>query len=138
MPLRNTCQRLRLSGVAFASPINAKLMGALECRFDSQYTALFVVEFDRVAVGLVFQTQSFRTMLEAAQDLALVIAMHSAVDLGLVSEEAQHIGAAEVPNALMHERRIESPESGRTLEHHVGSVFAFAYAPVVRQGQWSA
>ena len=71
--------------IALAGPVDPELVGAVERGFNPQHAALFVVELDRVAVGLVFETQSFRALFEAAQDLTLEIAMHPAVGLDLVA-----------------------------------------------------
>ena len=82
--------------VAFTRSIDPKLMGTVERRFDSEHAALLIVEFDGVTIGLVFEAQRFGPMLETAQDFALVIAMYSAIGLGLVPKEKQDIGAAKV------------------------------------------
>ena len=82
------------------------------------------------AVGLMFEAQAFGPTLAAAQHFALMIAMHPAVSPGFVAEEAQHVGATKVLDALLDQRRIKPRQGGGAFEHRVGGVFAFGHAPV--------
>ena len=97
-------------GVALTGTIDAKLVRTIERRFDAQDAALLVVEFDRVAVGLVFEAQPLGPMLEAAQHFALMIAMHPAIGLGFMAQETQHVGAPKVLDALMDHADRAGPE----------------------------
>ena len=47
----------------------------VECGFHAQDAGLIVVGFDRVAVGLMFEAQTFGPVFEAAQHFAWMIAM---------------------------------------------------------------
>src|SRR5215469_6103621 len=88
--------------VPFTGSVNPELVRTVERRFHPQDTTLLVIKLDRIAIGLMLETQSLRTAFQAAQDFPLMIAMDSPIDLSLVAQKAQHVCATEMFDALMN------------------------------------
>ena len=124
--------------IAFTGAKDSELMRSVQRGFHTQDTALFIIKFARVAVGLVFEAQAFRSLFELAQDLSLEITMHMARGRRRLTEETQHVGAAKVADAMVDQRGVESGQSRRAFEHDIGGLFAFIDAPVIGQSQRTA
>src|SRR5512135_29978 len=122
-------------GNPFAGSIDSELVRTVHRGFYPQHTALLIIEFNRVAVGLMFEPQAFGTAFKAAEHLALVITVHPSIGLGLVSQKAQHISAPKMFDALMHQGGVKPFQSVSTLKHDVGRILTFGDAPVVGEPQ---
>ena len=90
---------------------------------------MFVVEFDGVHSGAVFDADAFGTVFEVGNDLAL----KGAVDFA--TEEAHDIFASEGGDAVKDQGGVDLGQGGRIFEHDIGGPFALVEGPVIAQGK---
>jgi len=111
--------------VAFGTAVDLEGGGVVDGHFASQHAA-FVVEFDRVVAGPVFDAHSFLPP-EA-------VGLHFGFAGGFAAQKAQDLLAAESCHASEHESGIDFLEGFAVFEHDVGGVLAFGGGVIVVNG----
>lgn len=104
---------------------NFETPGIVDSGLDSQDAALLVVHLDRVLIYPMLYTNSFDSLLQLGGDFTF-----EAVTLA-APEKSQYIPTREPLDCVSDKVAINLSETLFVFEHHIGSVLALSYAPVV-------